>query len=87
MNERQRISIAVLSDNQDDVELVNGTLRDAGHAAHCHWVENPTRFDEALAQESIELIILIDDRYPDAVRQVVKQKDKFIPEVPLLALK
>ena len=33
MNERQGISIAVLTAGQDDVELVNSTLRDAGHAA------------------------------------------------------
>ena len=87
MSERQGIAIAVLTDNQDDVELVNGTLRDAGHAAHCHWVGSAHKFDEALGRERIELVILNDDRYPDSIRQVVKQKDKFIPEVPLLALK
>jgi len=87
LNERQNITIAVLTENEEDVELVNGTLRDAGHAAHCHWVENPAKFDEALEQQEIELVILNDDRYPDAIRQVIKQKEMFFPEVPLLALK
>jgi diguanylate cyclase (GGDEF)-like protein len=87
LNERQKITIAVLTENEEDVELVNGTLRDAGHAAHCHWVENPAKFDEALEQQEIELVILNDDRYPDAIRQVIKQKEIFFPEVPLLALK
>ena len=87
LNERQSIAIAVLTENQDDVELVNGALRDAGHAAHCHWVGSPNKFDEAMGSERIELVIVNDDRYPDAIRQVVKQKDKFIPEVPLLAVK
>ncbi len=87
LSERQSIAIAVLTEIQDDVELVNGALRDAGHAAHCHWVESPARFDEALEQQHFELVIVNDDRYPDAIRQVVKQKDRYIPEVPLLALK
>ena len=87
MNAQQSVAIAVLTENQDDVEFVNGTLRDAGHAAHCHWVGSPAKFDEALEEQTIELIILNDDHYPDAIRQVVKQKDIFYPEVPVLALK
>jgi len=87
LNGRKTIAIAVLTEREEDVELVNGTLRDAGHAAQCHWVENPAQFDEALDEDGIELIILNDDRYPDAIRQVIKQKDTFFPEVPLLVLR
>ena len=86
MNERHNISIAVLSANQDDVELVNGTLRDAGHAAHCHWIENPNKFADILRNEHIELIILNDDEYTDSIKQVIKQKDAFVPEVPVIAM-
>jgi len=75
-----------LSGNQDDVELVNSSLRDAGHAAHCHWVQTPGKFADVLTRETIELIILNVDRYPDAIRQVVKQKDGYIPEVPVVAV-
>ncbi len=87
MKEQKSIAIAVLTEREEDVELVNGTLRDAGYAAQCHWVENPAGFDEALEEDGIELIILNDDRYPDAIRQVIKQKDAFFPEIPLLVLK
>ena len=87
MKEQKSIAIAVLTEREDDVEFVNGTLRDAGYAAQCHWVENPAGFDEALDEDGIELIVLNDDRYPDAIRQVIKQKDTFFPEVPLLVLK
>ena len=58
MTERQNIAIAVLTENEEDVDLVNGTLRDAGHTAHCHWVESSRRFDETLEQQEIELVIL-----------------------------
>ena len=86
LTDKHHISIAVLSGSQDDVELVNSSLRDAGHAAHCLWIETPGRFADALGKESIELIILRVDEYVDDVRQVVKQKDGFIPEAPVIAI-
>ena len=43
LNGHQSISIAVLTDNQDDVALINITLRDAVHAAHCHWLNQPAK--------------------------------------------
>ena len=86
MNGRHSISIAVLTENQDDVALINGALRDAGHAAHCHWINKPRDLGNTLAAENVELLILNCDQYPDTVRQVIKQKDRFNPEVPVIAL-
>ncbi len=83
---RQSISIAVLTQNQDDVQLINSALRDAGHAAHCHWISSPNQLEETLSGESVELLILNCDRYPDSIRQVVKQKDRYNPEVPVIAM-
>jgi diguanylate cyclase (GGDEF)-like protein len=87
LNQQHSISIAVLTENQDDVELINGTLRDAGHAAHCHWIANPNKFHDILSSERVELIILNCDRFADSVRQVIKQKDGFVPEVPVIAVR
>jgi len=84
--EKHTISIAVLSAREDDVALVNSSLRDAGHAAHCLWIETPGRFADALRKERIELVIQFVDAYPDSLRQVVKEKDAFIPEVPVIAV-
>ncbi len=75
MGGHDSISIAVLTDSQDDVELINGTLRDAGHAAHCLWIVTPKILTDKLSSENIELIIINCERYPDGIRQVVKQKD------------
>ncbi len=86
MNGRQSISIAVLTENEDDVALVNSSLRDGGHAAHCHWTNNPKHLGDTLAAENVELLILNCDSYPDSIRQVIKQKERFNPEVPLIAL-
>ena len=87
LNDRHSISIAVLSKNEDDVALINGTLRDGGHAAHCHWIDRPGRLDETLAAERVELLIMNCDSYSDGIRQVIKQKDRFNPEVPVIALR
>jgi len=87
LNDRHNVSIAVLSEDQDDVERINSTLRDAGHAARCHWVASPKRLADMLAAENVELLVLNCDRYPDSIRQVVKDKDRFNPEVPVIALK
>lgn len=87
MSERQSIVIAVMTEDQDDVELVNSALRDAGHAAHCRWVESPADFDDILREDCLEFVIMNDDRYPDSIRQASKQKDKFHPEIPLLVIR
>jgi diguanylate cyclase (GGDEF)-like protein len=86
LNGRHSISIAILSESQDDVALINSTLRDAGHAAQCHWIKNPTDLSKLLADEPVELLILNCDRYPDSIKQVIKQKDRHNPEVPVIAL-
>jgi diguanylate cyclase (GGDEF)-like protein len=87
LNDRHSISIAVLSKNEDDVALINGALRDGGHAAHCHWIDRPDRLDETLSAERVELLIMNCDSYSDGIRQVIKQKDRFNPEVPVIALR
>ena len=86
MKGQHSISIAVLTDNQDDVALINSTLRDAGHAAHCHWVSRPEALSDTLGDHDVELLILNSDRYTDPIRNVIKQKDRFNPEVPVIAL-
>ena len=86
MTERHGISIAVLTENQDDVALIDSSLRDGGHAAHCHWINNPSHLGDTLSAENVELLILNCDKYPDSIRQVIKQKDRFNPEVPVIAL-
>ena len=86
LTEKHAISIAVLTGNQDDVENVNSSLRDAGHAAHCQWVETPGRFADILGKSPPELIIVNVDTFADTLRQVIKQKDSFIPEVPVIAI-
>ena len=86
MNGRLSISIAVLTENQSDVALIDSTLRNAGHAAHCHWINKPMDLGKILAAEDVELLILNCDQFPESIHQVIKHKDRHNPEVPLIAL-
>ncbi len=86
LNGRNSIGIAVLTSDQDDVETINRTLRDAGHAAHCHWAPSSSELADLLSDEMIELLILNCDKFKDSIRVVIKQKDRYIPEVPVIAI-
>lgn len=86
LNDSQSIAIAVLSASQDDVELVNRTMRDAGSAAHCYWAPAPAALDDTLESRDIELLVINVDSYPDTVRQVIKQKDTYNPALPVVAM-
>ncbi len=86
MNGQHSVSIGVLSKNQDDVALINSTLRDAGHAAHCLWVNGPDALNDTLTTNKVELLILNCDSYQDSIGEVIEQKDCFDPEVPVLVL-
>jgi len=86
LNGRQGIAIAVLTDNQDEVEIINSALRDAGHAAHCHWISNPNQLVKVFSDENIELLILSCEHYQDSIQQVIKQKDRFKPEAPVIVV-
>jgi len=86
LNGLHSVSIAVLTENQSDVALIDSTLRNAGHAAHCHWINRLMDLGKTLAAEHIELLILNCDQFPDSVHQVIKHRDRHNPEVPLIAL-
>ncbi len=86
MNNEQDISVAVLSKNQDDVELVNSSLRSAGYAAHCEWIKDPHEFDLLISEQDIDLVLLNQTEYTDSIRDTVRQKTAFCPEVPVIGI-
>jgi 3-hydroxyisobutyrate dehydrogenase-like beta-hydroxyacid dehydrogenase len=63
------IPLVVLSRQQDPVEIINSTLRSAGHPVHCTWVRDVAGLGDALAQVGPRLIFLCvtDEKAVDAV--------------------
>lgn len=86
MNNQQDISVAVLSKNQDDVEMVNSSLRAGGYAAHCEWIKNPNEFDLFIGAHDVDLILINQAEYPDSIRDTIRQKTAFCPEVPVIGI-
>ena len=52
------IPLVVLSRQQDPVEIINSTLRNAGHPVHCTWVRDVPALGEALARVAPQLLFL-----------------------------
>ena len=48
------VPLIVLSGREDDVELVNRSLRDGGHPVRCHWVAKVDKLLGALQDLTIE---------------------------------
>ncbi len=80
------VPLIVLSGRQDDVELVNRTLRDGGHPVRCHWVAKLESLAETIDAEQPQLLCFFPDSLPAAVRDVVKLKQQASRAVPLIVI-
>ncbi len=53
------VPLIVLSGREDDVELVNRSLRDGGHPVRCHWVTKVDALAGAIDDHAPELAVLL----------------------------
>ena len=58
MVETGAIPLVVLSRQQDPVEIINSTLRNAGHPVHCTWVRDVAGLGDALTGATPQLVFL-----------------------------
>ncbi len=58
MAETGAIPVVVLSRQQDPVEIINSTLRNAGHPVHCSWVRDVNALGDALSQSPPHVVFL-----------------------------
>ncbi|HET7607721.1 MAG TPA: EAL domain-containing protein [Gammaproteobacteria bacterium] len=76
----------MLSGREDDVELVNRSLRDGGHAVRCHWVAKVDKLLGALQEHAPELLCFFPDSLPIAIREIAKIKQHAAGGVPLVVV-
>ncbi len=81
------VPLIVVTTAEDDVELINKTLRDAGHPAHCHWIKRLDGLHDSIRSVDPELLIYYADRFPTPVAEVAKLRQQPDGAVPLLVLK
>src|SRR5690606_2795671 len=80
------VPLLVLTDREDNVELINRTLRDAGHPARCQWVQRIDALAEALEQHDPELLWFFPDGSQIQLRDVAKVRQQIAPMVPLVVV-
>jgi diguanylate cyclase (GGDEF)-like protein len=80
------IPLVVLSRQQDPVEVINSTLRSAGHPVHCTWVRDVVALGEALAQSEPQLILLcLADG--EETRAALDTRKRYATQVPTLLVR
>src|SRR3970282_2953738 len=80
------VPLIVLTSRQDDVELINRTLRDAGHAVRCEWVQRMDAAAGALEPRDPQLMLLFAEHFPEPLREVAKIRQQVAPMVPLVVV-
>jgi diguanylate cyclase (GGDEF)-like protein len=80
------VPLIVLSGREDDVELVNRSLRDGGHPVRCHWVAKVDALASAIDDHSPELLCFFPDSLPAPIREIAKIKQKAAGAVPLVVV-
>jgi multidomain signaling protein FimX len=80
------IPLVVLSRQQDPVEIINSTLRNAGHPVHCTWVRDVSGLGEALAKDMPQAIFLcVSD--PDETSAALEARQRFASRVPTILVR
>jgi multidomain signaling protein FimX len=80
------IPLLVLSRQQDPVEIINSTLRNAGQPVHCAWARDIAGFGEALAQSAPQLIFVCIADYDEA-RTALEIRDRYATHVPAILVR
>jgi multidomain signaling protein FimX len=80
------IPVVVLSRQQDPVEVINSTLRNAGHPVHCAWVRDLSSLGDALAQSGPQLIFVCSSD-PDETLAALETRQRFATQVPTLLVR
>lgn len=84
MAEQSAVPMIVLTRHQDNVEAVNSTLRNAGHAVHCTWIRELNDLADALQQINVHMLIAFVGPDPADTSKVMSVCTQFGAEVPVL---
>jgi len=80
------VPLIVLSGREDDVELVNRSLRDGGHPVRCHWVTKLEALLGAIDDHDPQLLCFFPDSLPAPIREIAKIKQQAAGTVPLVVV-
>ena len=78
--------VLVLAARQEEAELVNRTLRDAGHRVRCEWIQRTDAVADALQDKDPQLLVVFAEN-PAAIREVTKIRHLTAPMVPVIVVR
>src|SRR5690606_26753551 len=81
------VPLIVVTTAEDEVELINKTLRDAGHPAHCHWVKRLDVLQDSIRSIRPELLVYYAERFQTPVVEIAKLRQQPDGAVPLLVMR
>jgi multidomain signaling protein FimX len=87
VSETSAVPMVILAKQQDQVEFINGVLRKAGHAVHCHWVSELNDLSETLAQVNCHMVMAVVSALPEETVSVLQAFKQFAPKVPALIIR
>jgi diguanylate cyclase (GGDEF)-like protein/PAS domain S-box-containing protein len=82
--EQAAVPIIVLTRHQDNVEVVNSTLRKGGYAVHCHWIRELNDLGEVMGQVHAQLLIAFVGPDVNDTAKVMSVSKQFAPDLPVL---
>jgi EAL domain-containing protein (putative c-di-GMP-specific phosphodiesterase class I)/GGDEF domain-containing protein len=85
--ETSAIPVVVLSRQQDPVETINSTLRNAGQAVHCTWVRELADLGDALAAANSPQLLFLCISDAEELENAMQQRARVASRVPALVVR
>lgn len=86
MSPRSALPVLVVAASQNDAEILNSTLRNAGHAVRPVWVSNLDAAEKSVKQQKPDLILCSTSIPAAPFADVVRMRDMSLPNVPIIAI-
>jgi DNA-binding response OmpR family regulator len=87
LGETSAIPVVVLSRQQDPVEIINSTLRNAGRVVHCTWVRDLADLADALGAANAPQLLFFCVSDSDELESAMEQRSRLASRVPALVVR
>lgn len=77
----------VMTRQQDHVETINKTLRNAGHPVHLSWLPEGGDLGDALTQLSPDMLLIFADENLIDLKVAMEFRGRFAPDVPVIIVR
>jgi diguanylate cyclase (GGDEF)-like protein/PAS domain S-box-containing protein len=87
LNQPSAVPMIVMTRQQDHVETINKTLRNAGHPVHLSWLPEGGDLGDALTQLSPDMLVIFADENLIDLKVAMDFRNRFAPDVPVVVVR